>query len=122
GDVLGMGRPQPPPPPPPTPAVEDRDGAPGGCREGPAVHGKAPRVDELRLDVEQRGPAGGIERDLAERAADRGLERKLMLELDLCRRDRHEAEEVYADRRAGNGGEGAPLRDAYVSPSDLSSP
>src|SRR5262245_65199357 len=98
--------------------VREADWLAGDVDEGPADHGKVHRVDELRLDVEQRGPAGGIERDLAERAADRGLERKLMLELDLCRRDRHEAEEVYADRRADNGGEGAPLRDAYVSPSN----
>jgi hypothetical protein len=30
-----------------------------------------------------------------------------MLEFDLCRDDRHEAGEVYGDRRADNGGEGA---------------
>src|SRR4029079_7535856 len=79
-----------------------------------ADHGKAYRVDELRLDVEQCGAAAGIDRDLAERAADRGHERKLMLEFDLCRDDRHEAGEVYGDRRADNGGEGALLRDAHV--------
>jgi len=37
-----------------------------------------------------------------------------MLEFDLCRVDRREAGEVYGDRRADNGGEGALLRDAHV--------
>ena len=86
----------------------------GDVDEGPADRGKAYRVDELHLDVEQCGATAGIDRDLAERAADRGHERKLMLEFDLCRGDRHEAGEVYGDRRADNGGEGALLRDAHV--------
>src|SRR5262245_27122744 len=59
--------------------VREADWLAGDVDEGPADHGKVHRVDELRLDVEQRGPAGGIERDLAERAADRGLEQNSCL-------------------------------------------
>jgi hypothetical protein len=47
-----------------------------------------------------RAAAAGIDRDVAERAAERRHERELMPDIDLGRGDRHETGEVYGYGRS----------------------